>query len=207
MPATQRPAAGTTSADGVRASQAQQVRQRLLGVAAVHFRRYGFDRTSLAEVGAEVGLTRGAVLYHFGSKASLLAELVRPFTDGLDAALDDFESITTPPDAAAVIDTTLELLIATRAAADLFARDIASRHALELDNWFTTSTGRLVDLLAPGEADDTASRALGYSALGALIRPLTHLPDPIDDATRAAIHDAALRVLTPRRPTRRLSAQ
>lgn len=184
-----------------RAEEVVQVRGRILAAATEQFRLYGFDRTSLTEVGAAVGLTRGAVLYHFGSKAQLLALLLEPFTRGLQGALADLESRTPPASAAAVIDTVLGLLTTTRIAADLLARDMASRHALDLDTWFTTSTTRLVRLLAPTSPTDPVAEARAYAALGALIRPLAHLPDPISGPVRQAIRHAALDALG--RPRRR----
>ncbi|GGB31536.1 hypothetical protein GCM10011492_22710 [Flexivirga endophytica] len=182
-----------THAPGPRAGRAQQVKDQILAVSATHFRRYGYDRTSLAEVGGELGLTRGAVLYHFRSKQQLIAELLRPFTTGLEDALDEFEAH--PPAPEAVIDAVLGLLIETRSAVDLLARDIASRHALDLDAWFTSTVIRIVRLLAPGSDHDLAAEVRGYAVLGCLIRPLAQLDGPVDPVARQAIRDAALGAL------------
>lgn len=178
-----------------RRREAERQRERILAVAEEQFRQYGFDRTSLAEVGAAVGLTRGAVLYHFGSKAELLGTLLEPFMTGLDEALADLEAATPPPTARAVVDILLDLLLTTRTAADLLARDIATRHALDLDTWFTTGSARLVRLMAPSSATDPGVEARGYAALGALIRPVTHLGDPVSEQVRRAIRQAALGAL------------
>lgn len=176
-----------------RAHHAQHVRTRILEVAAVHFRRYGYDRTSLAEVGAEVGITRGAVLYHFGSKPRLISELVQPFATGLQEALDEFES--SPPRPDVVVDAVLDLLIGTRSAVDLLARDIASRHALDLDEWFRDNSTRLVRLLVPESVNDIGAEMRGYAAIGAMIRPLAHLDGEVTPAVRQAIRGAAIGAL------------
>lgn len=183
-----------------RRADAEQVRERILAIAKEQFHNYGYDRTSLAEIGAALGLTRGAVLYHFGSKAGLLTYLLKPFMVGLDQSLDQMESATPSPRPAAVVDVALELLVTTRTAADLLARDVASRHALDLDAWFTTNSTRLVRLLVPTSGADPAAEARGYAALGALIRPLAHLRGPIPDPVRRAVRDAALNAL--RQPRR-----
>lgn len=178
-----------------RREDAERQRERLLVVAEKHFREYGFDRTSLSEIGAALGLTRGAVLYHFGSKADLLATLLEPFVTGLDEALDTLERAAPPARPDEVITVVLDLLTATRPAADLLARDIATRHALDLDAWFTRSAERLVRLLSPDSATDPGAEARGYAALGAMIRPLASLSGPVSHAVRASISAAALDAL------------
>lgn len=188
---------------GGRREAAEEVRGRILAAARDQFRQSGYDRTSLAEIGAAVGLTRGAVLYHFTSKPALLTALLEPFTSALDAALAELEQLRPAPRPAVVVDTVLELLTATRSAADLMARDIASRHALDLDTWFARSAERLVHLLDPASAHDPLAEARGYAALGALIRPLVHLPEPLSEPVRHAIRGAALNAL--RRPGGRAS--
>jgi AcrR family transcriptional regulator len=178
-----------------RRQEAERQRERILTVAEEQFRQYGFDRTSLAEVGAAVGLTRGAVLYHFGSKAELLGTLLEPFMTGLDAALEDLEAASPPPSPRAVVDVVLDLLLTTRIAADLLARDIATRHALDLDTWFSTGSARLVRLMAPSSVTDPGAEARAYAALGALIRPMAHVDDPVTVEVRRAIRQAALAAL------------
>jgi AcrR family transcriptional regulator len=195
---------GTPSKDATPAttrSTAVQVRAEILRIAGEHFHRFGYDRASLAEIGAELGLTRGAVLYHFGSKAELLAALLIPFTTALDDTLAQLEARSTSPQPPEVVDPVLDLMLTNRPAAELLARDIASRHAVELDAWFTASTTRLVALLAPGSRTDPAAAARGYAALGAMLRPLVSLPDPLPETAREAIRHAALGAL--RRPPRR----
>lgn len=190
-----RPSSQPSSQPLSRREEAERQRERILTVAEEQFRQYGFDRTSLAEVGAAVGLTRGAVLYHFGSKAELLGTLLEPFMTGLDAALDDLEAATPPPSPRAVVDVVLDLLLTTRVAADLLARDIATRHALDLDTWFSTGSMRLVRLMAPSSVTDPGAEARAYAALGALIRPMAHVDDPVAAEVRRAIRQAALAAL------------
>lgn len=179
-----------------RSLDAELARSRVLVAAGMQFRERGYDRTSLAEVGAAAGLTRGAVLYHFQSKANLLSALLKPFTAGLDATLITLESADPPSTPAAVLEAALDLLTGNRVATDLLARDIATPGALGLDEWIADRAGRLVRLLAPESDADTAAHIHGYAALGAMIRPLAHLSnDLISSRERDAILSAALGAL------------
>lgn len=187
-----------------RGRAALRARTQVLEVAKQHFREYGYDRTSLAEIGAEVGLTRGGVLYHFPSKPTLLEAVVEPFTTGLTAALDELEQQQPPPGPAVVVDRVLDLLIENRPASELLAHDIATRHALDLDAWFTASAARLAALLTRPSGQDRSGPSdtvRGYAAFGAMIRPLVHLPGPVSDAVRATLRHAALHALQPATPS------
>ena len=57
------------------------------------FARRGYDATSITQIAAKAGVSRAAVFWHFGDKASLFREAGKrflvPFQDELDAALRD----------------------------------------------------------------------------------------------------------------------
>ena len=58
--------------------------QRAIAEAAlITFCKRGYGLATLEEIGAQVGLTRGAVLHHFKSKAGLLAAVVDPCRQAL----------------------------------------------------------------------------------------------------------------------------
>jgi len=55
-----------------------EVRQeRILDAAAVLMMRQGCDKTTIADVATEVGISRGIVYLHFDSKDALLEALIR----------------------------------------------------------------------------------------------------------------------------------
>ncbi len=54
----------------------QQTRERLLVTAKRVFARKGFDGASIAEIVDELGITKQALLYHFGSKQKLYGEII-----------------------------------------------------------------------------------------------------------------------------------
>ncbi|MGH8518489.1 MAG: TetR family transcriptional regulator [Panacagrimonas sp.] len=61
-------------------------REALIDAAEQVFRREGVTRTSLAEIAAEAGMTRGAIYWHFRDKAELLDALCQRTVLPLDAA-------------------------------------------------------------------------------------------------------------------------
>jgi TetR/AcrR family acrAB operon transcriptional repressor len=62
-------------------------REALIDAAEQLFRREGVSRTSLAEIAAEAGVTRGAIYWHFRDKAELLDAMCERTLLPLDAAL------------------------------------------------------------------------------------------------------------------------
>jgi len=57
--------------------EAQETRNAILDAAEVVFQERGVSRTSLAEIAAAAGVTRGAVYWHFANKADLFDAMVQ----------------------------------------------------------------------------------------------------------------------------------
>src|SRR6476469_6780081 len=64
--------------------EALETRERLLDAGEVVFRQRGVTRTSLAEIAAAAGMTRGAVYWHFKDKAALFRAMCDRATLPLD---------------------------------------------------------------------------------------------------------------------------
>ncbi|MPZ80110.1 MAG: TetR family transcriptional regulator [Actinophytocola sp.] len=62
-------------------------RAQILDAAHRLFARQGYQHTSIREIAEQLGLTKTAVLYHFPSKADILAALAEPFLDDLQRTL------------------------------------------------------------------------------------------------------------------------
>lgn len=60
--------------------QAEQTRQTLLEAALSIFSQKGYATTTLEDVAQEAGVTRGAIYWHFGSKAELYAALLDTYS-------------------------------------------------------------------------------------------------------------------------------
>jgi len=70
-----------------RSRDAERSREAILAAAETRFAARGFDATSLAEIGAEAGLSRGAPGYFFGSKEALHAAVLERVFAAREAAL------------------------------------------------------------------------------------------------------------------------
>lgn len=74
--------------EGRRRSEGRDTRQRLLAGASRVIRRDGAARLTLDAVAAEVGVSKGGVLYHFPTKDALIEALVDSVCDAFEADLD-----------------------------------------------------------------------------------------------------------------------
>jgi len=68
-----------------------ETQARILRAAMALFARGGYERTTIAAVADEAGVSRGAIFWHFGDKANLFAEATRqllvPFLNELERTL------------------------------------------------------------------------------------------------------------------------
>ncbi len=70
-----------------RSQMIEQTRGKLLDAARQAFGSVGYAQTSMDELTASVGLTRGALYHHFGDKKGLLQAVARQIDTELDAQL------------------------------------------------------------------------------------------------------------------------
>ncbi|MCB0859504.1 MAG: TetR/AcrR family transcriptional regulator [Solirubrobacterales bacterium] len=61
---------------GSQQEQSELSRKKLLDAAAVVFAREGFHKASLQAIGEEAGISRGSIVWHFGTKDALLEAVV-----------------------------------------------------------------------------------------------------------------------------------
>lgn len=67
--------------------EALETRHAILDAAERVFQEHGVSRTSLAEVAAAAGVTRGAIYWHFKNKADLFDAMIERVFDPLEAKL------------------------------------------------------------------------------------------------------------------------
>ena len=68
-------------------AEMEETRAALLAMARKVFREHGYAETSMDDLTAQAGLTRGALYYHFGDKKGLLAAVVDQIDDEMDQRL------------------------------------------------------------------------------------------------------------------------
>ena len=68
-------------------AEAEQTRQRILMAALDLFAESGYDQTTFEDVARRIGLTKGAIYWHFKTKPDLLTELVSDMTAKHNAEL------------------------------------------------------------------------------------------------------------------------
>ena len=56
--------------------EAQETRNAILDAAEVVFQKQGVSRTSLAEIAAAAGVTRGAIYWHFKNKEDVFNAMI-----------------------------------------------------------------------------------------------------------------------------------
>jgi AcrR family transcriptional regulator len=81
-----------TQEDGVRrepsSARESDRRAQIIRISAELFARNGYHATGVSEIGEAVGLGKGALYHHIGSKEQLLYEIVAPPTSELVAAAE-----------------------------------------------------------------------------------------------------------------------
>ena len=71
--------------------EALATRSAILDAAEIVFQERGVGKTSLAEIAAAAGVTRGAVYWHFANKVDLFNAMAQRVLGPMDAKLDELE--------------------------------------------------------------------------------------------------------------------
>jgi AcrR family transcriptional regulator len=132
---------------------AEAARTAIQEAALATFVAHGYERTSLEEIAERLGITRQAVLYHFGSKEDLLRSVVLPGFERIRETLDSVE-VGDPPSRA-------ERRRGLAALVDVLCQN---RGAVAVLAQFSTESG--IAHLAPSmvQLNERMSRILGGSA-------------------------------------------
>jgi AcrR family transcriptional regulator len=175
----------------------EETRRMITDAALSTFCSRGYGVATLEEIGAEVGLTRGAVLHHFNSKADLLGTVLDPYRLALadlllNTAVDD------PPTKSQrreLLTRFADLFLEHRGALRLLASDVSARVQLGLGDQWPMPQGQLVTLLGGSNATDRTQVRV-VAAIGAMIQPAASVWLDLDDAaTKTELIDAAVAVI------------
>ena len=73
--------------------EAAETRQQILETALDVFSRKGYARSTFVEIAQQIGLSKGAVYWHFKSKTELLVELIKEYSTRKQARVDSPDAI------------------------------------------------------------------------------------------------------------------
>ncbi|MFI6294037.1 TetR/AcrR family transcriptional regulator [Nonomuraea sp. NPDC050790] len=155
-------------------------RSRILAAAQRLFAERGYAATSLADIAAEVGLTKTAVAYHFHPKDRLAAELLAPAADDVFALLggrDDF------------VPALVDCVVRHRAVIRLLMEDLGTADDAppgtpgEAIRTFRDAIYERLVGPDPSEQD----RIRGWAVLGALQWGVVHTMDLPEETVRAEL--------------------
>lgn len=172
-----------------------ETRERIQAAALELFAAHGVRQTSLRQIAERLGLTKPALYYHFSSRDDLVASLVQPLVDDIEAFLAEDEKAGRwePRD---LLGRYFDISYRHRAVTALMVRDMAALSDIGFVERVVAWRHRLMTLLVGADAD-VADRARAIVALGGLGDCLVLLGDTPVETLKAAALDAACAALGP----------
>lgn len=80
--------------------RSEETRKKIMDAALRCFSRSGYDRSGVAEICTEAGVSKGAFYHHFSTKQTVFIQLLNQWLDDLDAQMAvSFENASSVPDA------------------------------------------------------------------------------------------------------------
>ncbi|GHF84822.1 AcrR family transcriptional regulator [Amycolatopsis bartoniae] len=185
------------------ASGREDTRTRLLATALQLFTEHGVEGTSLQMIADALGVTKAAVYYHFKTKDEIAGAVAEPGLRELELVVEEASRLRRR---GAQIDHLLtgfvDVVVRHRALVALFARDPGVTRALA-DSWSDIYGGRMLELFAGPEADESRAIAAHAAIVGiALTGGAPQFAALPDDTLRAHLVEVGRRLLgRPRRAT------
>jgi AcrR family transcriptional regulator len=175
-----------------RDGRSTDTRDRVREVALRLFLRHGFSHTTLQDIADELGLTRAALYYHYRSKDHLIASLIQPAKDAVDAFLD--RAGRTEPPARELLEGFFDLNYHHRRIFLALVRDPTGLGSVDAEGLVTELAAHAQRLLA-GDDPTPDRRIRAVVAINGLSRCATVLPDIPHDELRRRSVDLALRIV------------
>lgn len=174
------------------------MRDRILATATAQFVRSGYDGVSMADIAAELRITKPALYYHFAGKADLLAEVFTGYLDELGAVVEASQDV---PDHTARLRTIVHGLFdrppERRAIIRLAMHDIGRLDAAHRADFAAAYRERFLDRLRELFARGTAAGEFVAKEPDLLVRLLLGILYPLfappaagaDEASAADVDD------------------
>ncbi|SDG13847.1 DNA-binding transcriptional regulator, AcrR family [Sinosporangium album] len=184
--------------------QGNDTRSRILAAARALFAERGYAGTSLADIGAAVGLTKTAVAYHFHPKDRLAAEIIAPAAEDMLVLLGtDFAG-----DRAAYLDAFITFVVRHRAVIRLIIDDLVDDLLGDLGGADEVLPGTLGEAIRTfrdeifnrllGPDPTPADRALAWTVLGGVQTAIVKTMDMPEEEVRDILRVAAAAVMESR---------
>jgi AcrR family transcriptional regulator len=158
---------------------------RIVGAAVDLFGEYGIDATSLQMIADTLGVTKGAIYYHFKTKHEIVVAVCADSFDALEAAVAEAETI----ESVTSRERALERLVPNLVALAVESRSVFSKlrfdpvmvRLMADDARYEDLLTRL-DRLVSGDTPDAEARVRTAAAISALAgAPVHHLVGDLDD--------------------------
>lgn len=174
---------------------AGDTRAEIEAVALELFATQGFDKTSLREIAERLHITKAALYYHFPSKQELLASIVRPLIEDVEALLEEFQG---SQDAAPreVFARIFDLVYRRRMVYLMFFQEVGAFANLGAEVARLLEWREQLNRWLLGPDATPADHARATVALGGLQDCAVLLPDTPPEQYRDAAIDAACRAFT-----------
>lgn len=183
---------GQRSRTSKRDGRSTDTRDRIREVALELFVRKGFSHTTLQDIADELGLTRAALYYHYRSKDHLIASLIQPAKDGIDAFLAQTERTAPPP--RELLEGFFDLNYRHRQILLALIRDPTGLGSVDAEGWVTDLAAHAQRLLA-GDDPTPDRRIRAVVAINGLSRCATVLTDIPPNELRERSVDLALTIV------------
>ena len=158
---------------------------RIVGAAVDLFAEHGIDATSLQMIADSLGVTKGAVYYHFNTKHEIVVAVCADSFDSLEAAVTEaetIESVTSRERALErLVPSIVTLAVESRSVFSKLRFDPVMVRLMADDARYHDLLARL-DRLLSGDALGPAARVRTAAAISALAgAPVHHLVGDLDD--------------------------
>lgn len=181
-------------------AEMEETRAALLATARNVFREHGYAETSMDDLTAQAGLTRGALYYHFGDKKGLLAAVVDQIDDEMDQRLQTISDNAEDPwegfcnRCRAYLEMALEPEFQRIVLRD--AKAVLGGSSPESQRYCVQSMQRLIgDLIHQGVVDDADPQALASLIYGSLAEAAFWIADGEESENRLTQGITALNLL------------
>lgn len=173
------------------------MRARIVATATERFASQGFSATSLQDLADRLGVTKAALYYHFRRKDDLIAEVLAPMVDDIDAWFARVEA--EHPDHRAALDAYFEVVHRHAPLLAAIGRDPGALSAgdtvVHVIDW-----GQRVQTVLTGPDASLSDRVRAALAITGLARTATLFPDADPGELRRVAVEAALAALGAGRP-------